>query len=111
MSPTDRWESGGPSYADVSDYVDEVRTRDGVGVRWYITPPVYVKTTGKWTSWAVTVEVWTIRASKDRKWYASTAFGRNGAWKTLPAALLASVRAYEGKREDEERAAKAQMTF
>lgn len=111
MSPTDRWESGGPSYRDVADYAAVVRERDGVGVRWFLTPPVYVKTTGRWTSWVVSVEVWTISVPKSRSWGASAAFGQNGAWKTVPAAMLAAIRAYEAKREDERVAAEAQARF
>lgn len=111
MSPTERWEGNGPSYRDVSDYAADVRARDGVGVRWWITPPVYIKTTGRWTSWAVSIEVWTIGASKNRTWNASAAYGQNGAWKTVPAAMLATLRAYEQKREDERVAAEAQAMF
>lgn len=108
MSETQDAQFRGPSWADVDAYAEEVRKRDGVGTRWHISPPIARLDGRGRSSWSVTLEVWTLRAKQDRKWHAAAAWGAGGSWKTAPAALLASLRAYEAQREDELRAAKAQ---
>lgn len=104
-------EERGPSYWDASAYAETVRERDGVGVRWTIVPPVRRIDGRGYSSWAVAVEVWTLRSKQKRTWHAQAGFGNGGAWKTLPAALLATLRAYEAQREDERVAALAQAAF
>lgn len=104
-------EDRGPSYWDVSAYVDALRERDGVGVRWLLVPPIQRIDKRGWSSWAVSVEVWSLRTPKKREWHAQAAWGRGGSWATLPAALLATLRAYEQLREDERCALLAQTVF
>ena len=101
----------GPSYWDVSTYADDLRERHGVGIRWTLVPPIRRVDGRGYTSWCVAVQVWVLRAKQTREWNAQAAFGAGGAWKTLPAALLATLRAYEEQREDERVAAEARAAF
>ena len=101
----------GPSYWDVSAHADHLREQDGIGIRWTLVPPIKRVDGRGWSSWCVSVEVWTLRARTTRRWNAQAAFGRGGAWKTLPAALAATLRAYEAQRADEQVAVEAQARF
>lgn len=101
----------GPTWYDVDMYAEEVRKRDAVGVRWRVVPPIArIDGRGR-SSWSVSVEVWALRSKEARVWHAQASWGRGGSWKTAPAALLASLRAYEAQREDERVAAQAQASF
>ena len=108
MASSGASESNGPSYWDASQHAAYLRERDGVGIRWLIVPPIPRVDGRGWSSWCVSVEVWALRTKTPRVWNAQAAFGQGGAWKTLPAALLATLRAYEAQREDERVAAEAQ---
>jgi len=111
MGDRDRWERGGPSYWDVAQHADYLRSKDGIGIRWTLVPPIKKISGDGWSSWCVAVEVWSLRSVKTSKWNAQAAFGMGGAWKTLPAALLATLRAYEAQREDEWREAMSKQRF
>lgn len=101
----------GPSWADVDQYAEEVRKRDGVGTRFHLAPPIArIDGRGR-TSWTVTCEVWTLRSKAEKRWTAASSWGQQGSWKTAPAAFLAALRAYEAQREDERVAAEAQRTL
>lgn len=101
----------GPTYWDVSEQAHYLREQHGVGVRWTLVPPIPRVDGRGWSTWCVSVEVWTLRAKEKRTWNAQAGFGQGGAWKTLPAALAATLRAYEAQREDERVAALAQQRF
>jgi hypothetical protein len=101
----------GPSYRDVVTHADYLKDKDGVGIRWTLVPPVRRLDGRGYSSWCVAVEVWTLRARRQHTWAAQAGFGYGGAWSTLPAALLATLRAYEAQREDERVAAEAQAAF
>lgn len=111
MSPRDRWEGNGPSYWDVAQHAEYLRDRDGIGIRWTLVPPIARVDGRGHSSWCVAVQVWALRTKATREWSAQAAFGYGGSWKTLPAALLATLRAYEAQREDERVAAEAQARF
>jgi hypothetical protein len=99
----------GPSYRDADEHAEHVRELYGVGTRWHLSPPVARLDGRGRSSWTVTLEVWSLRTKEKTTWYHQAAFGNGGSWKTLPAALLATLRAHEQEREDMRVAAEAQQ--
>lgn len=101
----------GPSYWDVSAYVDHLRERYAVGVSFELYPPHRAGPDGKWTSWGVEAKVFrgpqAAQAVRPRIEY----FGKGGAWKTAPAAAHAALRCLEDRLQESEAVARAQARF
>lgn len=101
----------GPSYRDVADYAHHLREKRGTSIRWLLVPPIPRVDGRGWSSWCVSVEVRAYRLTPERVWNAQAAFGNGGSWKTLPAAMLATLRTIEARWEDERVASEAQARF
>lgn len=111
METKPRQTDNGPSYYDVSAYAADMRERRGTGIRWSLVPPIRRIDGRGYSSWSCRVEVWSLRTTPTKTWYAQAGFGQGGAWKTLPAALLATLRAIEAQWEDERVASEARAGF
>lgn len=101
----------GPTYWDVSEYVNLFSARWGCLVSFRLLPPHRVGTNGKYTSWAVEVQV---RSTTKDAWAAGDRveyWGSRSAHKTLPGALHAALRALEERYEEREQSALAQARF
>jgi glutathione S-transferase len=101
----------GPSYWDVSEYMEHLRAKYGVGVSFRLHPPHRAGPDAKWTSWGVEAEVFhgtsPAKAVRPRVEY----FGKGGAWKTAPAALHAALRVLEDRLAEKEEAAARSARF
>lgn len=98
----------GPSYYDVTAYVEHLRDSYAIGVDFLLVPPLYVRATGKHTSWHVSARAWRLSDSLQTALGGQAAFGAGGAWKTLPAAQLAALRTLEEKLKERESEAERQ---
>lgn len=104
-------EERGPSYWDVSAYVDELRVRWGVNVLFRVFPPIRIERTGGWTSWRVEAEVWRLGSAERGGPAYGRAFGKGGAYASAPAAMHAVLRDLETWYEERERAAESKAAF
>lgn len=101
----------GPSYWDVSTYAEDLGLRWACHLQFVVTPPVRVDTTGKYTSWCVT-----LRAASTPGVYGPVPalvayYGKGGSWKTLPAAMHDVLRRYDAYRAEQVAAAERRAAF
>lgn len=104
-------ETRGPSYWDVSTFVDDLRTRWNYDFSFRVCPPVRIVSTGKWTSWHVWCEVRATAGYGPILHTTGATYGQNGAWKTLPAAMFQALCLTQDALYDAERAAREQAAF
>lgn len=101
----------GPGYFDVSAFADEMRSLWGCDVSFRVCPPVRIVATGKYTSWYVWCEVRKEPGYGPIRHTAASTYGKNGAWKTLPAAMYHAARLVEEEMQKAALAAQRSSAF
>lgn len=101
----------GPTYYDVSVFVDQLRARWNHDFSFRVCPPVRIVATGKYSSWHVWCEVRKTAGYGPVVYLTGSSYGQGGAWKTLPSALFHAAALAEDKLTDAERAAERASAF
>lgn len=104
-------ETYGPTYYDVERLCEDMRSTYGGAVEVLLVPPHYIRQTGVKTSWMCSCRFTRMVGDRAVVVASQTAFGRNGAHKTLPAAMWHAVEGVRAKLEAAETERVKQTAF